>query len=210
MHAPKAQHKSNGPLPMHEALVLLARWAAQQSGAVAIGITGPVGSGKSYLAAQLAKECGGVVVPTDMYLPDYEHLPEHERDEPHHAQYERAGRDLKSLCDGYVTSVPVWSFQSHSREGEKLLSPAPLVICEGIHALHPAIAPSLDLAVFVQAKPAARWNRWEQAELSGERNWGVEKAQHYFTYVADPTFAKFERDYYDRADIIVTNDEWMA
>jgi uridine kinase len=201
---------------MPAALTFLCAWFEERRGVTpaapnaVIGITGPVGSGKSYLAGELARLYGGVIVPTDMYLPDYDPLPEHERDEPRHAEYERAGRDLKSLRDGAMTSIPVWSFHSHSRVGESVVHPAKLIICEGIHALHPAIAAYLDLAVYVDAKASARWNRWEQAELSGERGWGVDKAKHYFTRVADPTFARYERDYVSRADLLVSNEEWMA
>ena len=61
-------------------LAIMALVSARRRGdaPVLVGVTGPVGSGKSTLADRL----GGVTVSTDDYLPNYEGLPEHERDLP--------------------------------------------------------------------------------------------------------------------------------
>src|ERR1043165_6532437 len=69
---------------------------------VIVGITGPVGSGKSTLAARL----GGSVIATDSYLPDYEGLPEHERDLPERADLARLAADLGALRRGGWAEVP--------------------------------------------------------------------------------------------------------
>lgn len=170
-----------------------------------IAITGPVGAGKSTLAAKLSP----CVLSTDHYLPDYDLVPEHERDLPERADFSRLAQDLASLRHGNQTLIPRWSFQSHKREGEQPIAPANLIVLEGIHALHePPHAPLanlIDLRVFVEAPSSVRWNRWEQIESSGERGWGVEKARAFFHSVAEPTFAKYEAKYRARADVVVVN-----
>lgn len=170
-----------------------------------IAITGPVGAGKSTLASKLS----ACVLSTDHYLPDYDLVPEHERDLPQHSDFARLASDLASLKQGRTTTVPVWSFQSHRREGEQVITPTHPIVVEGIHALHEPhntpLAHLINLRVYVEAPRDVRWRRWEQIESTGARGWGVEKARAFFDAVAEPTFAKYELDYRARSDVVVVN-----
>ena len=170
--------------------------------AIVVGITGPVGSGKSTLARSL----GGVVLSTDHYLPDYDGLPEHERDEPRHADLALLAEHLGRLRSGRVIDMPSWCFQTHRRVGSTRVAPGPVIACEGIFALHPVVRPAIDLAVYIDAPAGVRWARWERLEASGERGWGVEHARRYFATVAEPTFARFSGGYRASADLVVIND----
>lgn len=167
-----------------------------------VGVTGPVGAGKSTLARQFS----ACILATDDYLPEYERIPEADRDDPDHADLARLSADLISLHEGNPTRVPVWSHDGHKRTGERTLQPAPIIVVEGIFALHDRILPQIDIAIFVEATAATRWSRWERIESSGERTWGVEKARAFFNTVADPTFARFREEYRRHANYIVTND----
>lgn len=174
--------------------------------ATVVGITGPVGAGKSTLAARLS----ACILSTDDYLPDYEHIPEHERDDPRHMDAALLLSNLADLRSLRPARVPVWSFQSHRREGHRHVAPpvaAPAVIViEGIHALHHSVAHGLDVRVFVEAAPSVRWQRWEALGQSGARGWGVEKARAFFNNVAEPTFAQRADGYRTAADVVVLND----
>lgn len=169
-----------------------------------VAITGPVGSGKSHLA-RLLSPC---ILSTDDYLPDYDTLAYEDRDDPRFADHERLIADLASLRAGRTTRIPIWSFLTHSRIGERELTPPDpggLIVIEGIHALHDTLLPHLDLAIFVEAASAVRWQRWEHLESTGQRGWGVEVAREFFHGVAEPTFARYEETYRTRAHLIVTN-----
>lgn len=189
---------------------VLARVAAlrPERTVVVVGVTGPVGSGKSTLAHAIASQSGGagLVLSTDHYLPDYERVEYLERDDPRHADLSLLSRHLRELREGRHVDVPVWSFQSHARAGSTRVSPAPLILCEGIHALHASVRPALDLAVFVRASSATRWQRWKAIEERGERGWGVDIAQAFFDTVAEPTYNRHAPDYLRHADVIVEND----
>lgn len=170
-------------------------------GAVVIGITGPVGSGKSTLASRL----GVPLLSTDDYLPDYEQVPYHERDEPRHADLGLLAEHLEALRAGRPVRAPVWSFQTHRRESVRRIEPASVMVCEGIHALAPTVRSQLDISVFVDAPASERWRRWEALELSGERGWGVDVAAKFFAEVAEPSFAKYSAEYRREADFVVLN-----
>lgn len=167
-----------------------------------IAIGGPVGAGKSALARRL----GGAILSTDDYLPDYDAVPYDERDRPERSDIPLLLEHLAALRAGLPVDVPVWSFQSHRREGLRHLDPAPHIIIEGIHALHEPIARAADLRVFVDAPASIRWARWEVLERTGQRGWGTEVARSFFDSVAEPTFDAARRTYLARADLIVSND----
>lgn len=135
---------------------------------VIVGITGPVGAGKTTLARALSS----CILSTDHYLPDYERVAYEERDLPESADLPRLAADLEMLRANRAASIPRWSFHTHRREGYEVIEPAPLVVCEGIHALHGLVRPHLDVKVFVEAKRDTRWARWEAIELAGQRGMG--------------------------------------
>ena len=192
-------------IPWHTAPDELPRLLAIRGGRI-IGITGPVGAGKSTLAARLSS----CIVSTDHYLPNYDDIPYERRDEPDAADLPRLVRDLASLAAGLPTTIPLWSFQTHRREGETLIHPpaadAPIV-CEGLHALHEPVASALHLRVFVDAPADIRWARWEHLEVTGARGWGPKVAREFFDAVAEPTFNRWLHTLRAAADVIVTNEE---
>ena len=190
--------------PMREQEML--QWSGASGGAndrVVIGITGPVGAGKSTLAAQLSS----CVIATDHYFPNYDVTPEHLRDVPEHSDLPRLASDLAALCRGEDVTIPVWSFVSHSREGYQRVQGAPIVVCEGIHALHEIPRAHLDISIYVDAPSTVRWSRWEALELSGVRQLGVEQARAFFHEFAEPIFGRYARAYKSAAHFVVVNDD---
>ncbi len=168
-----------------------------------VGVTGPVGSGKTTLATSLT-EC---VVHADDFLPDYREVSYEARDEPRHADLAGLASVLSSLRDGIATACPVWSHVTHRREGERIIAPAPVIVCEGIHALCDPVASVLDVRVFVEASESVRRARWTAIEEAGDRGWGVDAAMKFLGEVADPTFARHGGAARDTADVIVRNED---
>ena len=183
-----------------------ARPAAPAGHVAVVGITGPVGAGKSTLAARLS----ACILSTDDYLPDYETIPEHERDDPRHMDAALLLSNLADLRALRPARVPVWSFQTHRRVGHRHVAPPALapavIVVEGIHALHEPVARGMDVRVYVDAPAGVRWERWEELERSGQRGWGVEKARAFFNNVAEPTFTQRAEGYRAAADVVVSND----
>ncbi len=169
-----------------------------------IGVTGPVGSGKSALAAALSS----CVLSSDHYLPDYDKVEYHRRDDPTLADLARLSSDLAMLAAGRTARIPIWSFKTHQREGEREVEPHAVIVCEGIHVLHEPVASVLDIRVYVDSPRDVRWARWEHIEAKGERGWGVPVARAFFDSVAEPTFDLWAKQLRERADIVVDNGVW--
>jgi uridine kinase len=144
-----------------------------------------------------------VVLSTDHYLPDYDRTPEHLRDLPESSDLVRLAHDLSELRAGRAARVPQWSFETHARTGEVDVGPADVVIVEGLHALHDLPRVHVDWAIFVEAPREVRWSRAVERERAGDRPWPIEYLEHFFTNVAEPTFALHAERYRATADFIV-------
>ena len=189
-----------------QAAAEILRAAAAAGPRAVVGITGPVASGKSTLARRVSD----AVVSTDHYLPDYDRTPEHLRDLPESSDLPRLARDLAELRAGRATMIPRWTFEAHARVGEQRVQPAPVLVVEGLHALHALPRAHVDVAVFVEAPQDLRWRRAVAREESGERPWPIEYLERFFRDVAEPTFARHADAYRAAAHFVVVNAQEQA
>ena len=190
---------------MADAVSAICAAAARVGPRAVVGVTGPVAAGKSTLARALVGDSGGCLVSTDHYLPDYERTPEHLRDLPESSDLARLARDLAELRAGRATRIPQWSFEAHARVGERLIEPAELIVVEGLHALHEIARVHVDIGVYVEAPRDTRWARAVAREQAGDRPWPIEYLKHFFTTVAEPTFASHAERYRAGAHFVIVN-----
>ncbi len=125
---------------------------------VVIAIAGCSGSGKTTLAAELATQLNATLFPLDLYYRDLSEFPldtRHKRnfDHPDSLESELIIEHVRALAAGRSIERPVYDFKTHSRTTEfELVAPAPVVIVEGILALHyPELLPLYTLSIFVEA-----------------------------------------------------------
>ncbi|MEM9063864.1 MAG: hypothetical protein AAGB51_00070 [Planctomycetota bacterium] len=171
-----------------------------------VAVAGPVAGGKTSLAAAIAEQHDTEALSTDDYLPDYEGLPRLERDEPRHADIPRLVEDVASLRSGRETLVPNWSFFENRRVSERTLVPGPLVVVEGLFALHPDLADLLSVGVFVDRSAEARRQKFVGRSAEGERGFTVEEAEAHFHEVAEPTLWKHLPSYAPQVTLWLTED----
>ncbi|HEY3703477.1 MAG TPA: uridine kinase [Terracidiphilus sp.] len=130
-----------------------------QSAALIIGVAGCSGSGKTTLAAELAHVLGGIHFPLDNYYRDLAHLPPAERavqnfDDPATIESPLLAAHVAALARGEAIERPLYDFTTHTRLRDRTepIGPAPVVIVEGIFALHYAeLLPLYQLSVYVDA-----------------------------------------------------------
>ena len=126
-----------------------------------IGIGGGTGSGKTTVVNQiineLPKEEVGVIS-QDSYYKDTSHLSYEERikinfDHPRSIDFELLIEQLKELKEGNPVNQPVYSFVTHNRTTDTILThPRKVMIVEGILILtHQDIRDMFDIKIFVHA-----------------------------------------------------------
>ena len=124
-----------------------------------VGIAGCSGSGKTTLAQELARQLNGIVFPLDLYYRDLSAFPldsRHKRnfDHPDSLESELFIAHLRSLASGAPIQRPVYDFRTHSRVAGEFttITPTPVIVVEGILALHyPELLPLYTLSVYVEA-----------------------------------------------------------
>lgn len=125
---------------------------------VVLGIAGCSGSGKTTLARELACELDATLVTLDLFYRDLSHLPPAERavqnfDHPDSLEHALLVAQVAALAAGHAVDAPQYDFATHTRAtGTVRLKPAPVLIVEGILALHYSELRSLlTCGVFVAA-----------------------------------------------------------
>ena len=178
-----------------------------------LGITGAPASGKSTLAASLAAENGGVVVPMDGFHLSDERLRSLGR-------WERKGAPDTFDVDGYVALLRLLRSSTNAvlapafdRSREQTVPdaievpPGALVITEGNYLLLPdppwsAVRPLLDACWFVEVPESARVQRLIDRHVS--YGWEPSAARLRATEGSDADNARLVAATRGRADAVVT------
>ena len=142
-----------------------------------IAITGGSGSGKSTLSEALAERLGldaAVLLNEDAYYWPMSHYGTFDNeadrqaiiasvnyDDPASKDAAHLMRDLTALKAGNTIAQPIYDYDRHDRsEDTHTVSPARIIILEGIHALSiPQIEPLIDLSVYVDTPDDLRLAR---------------------------------------------------
>lgn len=146
-----------------------------------IGIDGAGASGKSTIARELARACSDiqVVALDDFYRPSGERHPGPVSQRPIAADYdlERLTREvLTPLAGGDPAAYRRYDWQT-DRVGAELTAVAqPIVVLEGVYATSAALAPFLDVRVWVECPRELRLRRGlardgENARARWELDW---------------------------------------
>lgn len=140
-------------------------------------MTGGSGSGKSTLADALLAHCrdaGIVIFKEDGYYWPMSHYGPADTDEQRQAIIERVNyddpvsketallaRQLADLKAGRTIEQPIYDYDRHDRSEEtRTISPARIIVLEGIHALSvPELKPLIDLSIYVDTPDDLRLAR---------------------------------------------------
>ncbi|NNC44700.1 MAG: uridine kinase, partial [Winogradskyella sp.] len=126
-----------------------------------LGIAGGTGCGKTTVVNTILNQLpeGEVgVISQDSYYKDTSHLTYEERvkinfDHPRSIDFDLLVKHLKELKEGKSVEQPVYSFVTHNRTGDSVIThPRKVMIVEGILILtNPEIRDLFDIKIFVHA-----------------------------------------------------------
>ena len=180
--------------------------------AVALGVAGGTGSGKTTVAESILAAVGRdriAFLAQDNYYRDVawmgaEQIQSHNFDHPDALDTELFVEHLRALKDGRAIELPVYDFVRHVRTGRSTrIEPRPVILVEGILLFaEPAIRELLDFKVFVDTDADVRLVRRIRRDLT-ERGRSVGDVLRQYEMTVRPMHLEFVEPSKRWADVIV-------
>jgi uridine kinase len=181
-----------------------------------IGIAGGTGSGKTTVVHQIVNELPETevgVLSQDSYYNATHHLSNEERDainfdHPSAIDFELLVNHLKDLKSGKTINQPVYSFVTHNRTEDYIIThPRKVLIVDGILILtHPELRDLFDVKIFVHADADERLIRRLKRDIA-ERGRNMNEVLNRYQTTLKPMHLQFIEPTKAFADIIIPNDK---
>ena len=182
-----------------------------------IGIAGGTGSGKTTVVHQIMNELPQTevgIISQDHYYKETTHLSFDERalinfDHPRAIDFELLVAQLKALKAGEIINQPVYSFVTHNRTDDTVVThPRKVMIVEGILILSNAELRDLcDVKIFVHADSDERLIRRLKRDIA-ERGRDMQEVLARYQNTLKPMHEQFIEPTKAFADIIIPNDKY--
>jgi uridine kinase len=182
-----------------------------------IGIAGGTGSGKTTVVHQIMNELPTAevgIISQDSYYRETSNLSYEERtkinfDHPRAIDFELLTSHLKDLKAGKTIEQPVYSFVTHNRTDDVVLThPRKVMIVEGILILSNAeLRDMFDIKIFVHADSDERLIRRLKRDIA-ERGRDMEEVLNRYQTTLKPMHEQFIEPTKTFADIIIPNDRY--
>lgn len=179
-----------------------------------IGIAGGTGSGKTTVVRNILNQLNTenvLVISQDNYYKDHLDLSFEERekinfDHPRSIDFDLLTQHVNLLKKGEVIEQPTYSFITHSRTDEVIIThPKEVIIVEGILVFtHQELRDLFDLKIFVHADSDERLIRRIQRDIQ-ERGRDLEEVLNRYRNTLKPMHEQFIEPSKMHADIIVPN-----
>lgn len=162
-----------------------------------IGIAGGSASGKSTLAEQIKQATGdAIVLSQDSFYFNHHDFPQH-IDDPLNFDHSDAidfgamCRAIDQLKSGSSAQIPIYDFGTHLRTGQETISPAAILIIEGLFVIHMRpVRERLDFAVFVDVAEEIRYERRRKRDVE-ERERTADSVRTQWDQTVQPMFCEF-------------------
>lgn len=182
-----------------------------------IGIAGGTGSGKTTVVHQIMNELPEAevgIISQDSYYRENHNMSFEERskinfDHPHAIDFELLVQQLKDLKEGKTIDQPVYSFVTHNRTNDTIIThPRKVMIVEGILILaNPELRDMFDVKIYVHADSDERLIRRLKRDIA-ERGRDMEEVLNRYQSTLKPMHEQFIEPTKAHADIIIPNDKY--
>jgi len=182
-----------------------------------IGIAGGTGSGKTTVVHQIMNELPETevgVISQDSYYKENNTLSFEERalinfDHPRAIDFELLVEHLQALKDGHTIEQPVYSFVTHNRTQDTIVThPRKVMIVEGILIFtNQTLRDMFDVKIFVHADSDERLIRRLKRDIA-ERGRDMEEVLNRYQSTLKPMHQQFIEPTKAFADIIIPNDKY--
>lgn len=131
-----------------------------------IGVSGDSGSGKTTYSNGIRSLIGADIVST-IEMDGYHREDREQRKisgrlplDPDANHLDLLREHLVSLKAGKTVDIPIYNHGTGKFDPPRPLTPTPIIIIEGLHALYPEILPELDFSIFVDPDHDVKW-QWK-------------------------------------------------
>lgn len=179
-----------------------------------IGIAGGTGSGKTTVVNNILNNLNSqnvLVISQDNYYKAHNDLSFAERekinfDHPRSIDFDLLTENIQDLKNGKTIEQPIYSFITHSRKDETIITyPKEVIIVEGILVFtHPELRELFDLKIFVQTDSDERLIRRITRDIK-ERGRDLDEVINRYRNTLKPMHEQFIEPSKIHADIIVPN-----
>jgi len=182
-----------------------------------IGIAGGTGSGKTTVVNQILNELPAdevTVISQDSYYKENSNLSYKERtrinfDHPKAIDFDLLVSHLKTLKKGEIVEQPIYSFVTHNRTSDTLVThPRKVIIVEGILIFNnKELRDLFDIKIFVHADADERLIRRTRRDIT-ERGRDINEVLTRYQDTLKPMHQQFIEPTKNFADIIIPNDRY--
>lgn len=176
-----------------------------------VGLAGGTASGKTTLAKRLfasAEPGEAQILPLDAFYLDGDDFPPAIRhpaknfDHPDALDFEGFCAAIDTLRSGHAVDIPVYDFVTHTRTGGEELSPAPILIVEGILVLvNEEVRSRLNTSVFCDVPSEVRFNRRLDRDVA-ERGRTPESVAEQWNQTVAPMYEQFVEPSKEFAEVV--------
>ncbi|MEK7611448.1 MAG: uridine kinase [Patescibacteria group bacterium] len=182
-----------------------------------VAVTGGTGSGKGYFARHLAERFPGqaTVISMDMYYRDQSAVPFPERletnvDNPKAFDFDKLAKDVAALRNNQPAEEPVYDYEQRIRLPQTTrLEPRPLLIVEGLLALHQKdLNETYDLKVYLETDADLRLARRLLRDIREKRHETLDYSINQYLTSARPSHKIFVEPQKKTADLVIDWNEF--
>ncbi len=153
----------------HPMRPLRERLRTSPSAPILIGVAGDSGSGKTTFSNGIRRLIGNDMIATlctDGYHKEDREQRRHSGRlplDPDANHLDRLADDLRRLKRGQPIELPIYDHGTGRFAAPVVLTPSPIVVIEGLHALYPELSALLDFRIFVDPDHDVKWAwKWER------------------------------------------------
>jgi uridine kinase len=175
-----------------------------------VGLAGASGSGKSTVAKRVGARLGAYVISIETYAVAVNHLSFDERakqdyDAPEGTDVKLLESHIRKYVSGHAIEAPIYDFAQHLRIRDRTthVDPRPLLIVEGILALHYAeLRPHYSLSIYLEAPDDVCFHRRKVRDIT-ERQRPLEFIQWQYENTVLPAARKYLLPSRRYADVVI-------